>query len=171
MLRNQSNDVAVRVTAKTMENDEREERLQSNSATVELARERLDRMRQCLLMQSNSNVDGSSNNSEDGTRIDEGRQYQGVGGGLKDALVSGTQQIQTLRFHYACKVFDMHHLDVGEQYSKQVTNTKESDKSMISGEMLLMWRMIMMGAMMMKSILDIRNNTIYAVLVVMMDCR
>jgi len=133
MLRSQSNDVAVRVTAKTMESDEREERLLSNSATVELARERLDRMRQCLLMQSNSNVDGGSYNSEDRTRIDEGRQYQGVGGGLKDALVSGTQQIQALRFHYACKVFDMHRLDVGEQYSKQVTNPKESDKSTAKG--------------------------------------
>ena len=44
-LRGQSNDVAVRITIMTVENDEREEEgPHINSAPVRLARERLDRM-------------------------------------------------------------------------------------------------------------------------------
>jgi len=120
-LRSQSNDLAVRVTAKTVENDEREERLRLHSEKVALARERLDRMRQCLLVASSASEasgDGDDNNG-DATNDDGGTV---VGGGLKDALVSGTKQIQTLRFHYACRVFDMHRLDVGGQYSKQFHN-------------------------------------------------
>lgn len=120
MLRSQSNSAAVRVTAKTMENDEREERLRLNSAKVELARERVDRMRRCLLVQSTklseeSKLDGgTSDNSK------EGKCQPVIGGGLRDALVSGMQQIKRERFRFACMVFDMHRLDVGEPYSKQV---------------------------------------------------
>ncbi|KAL7550602.1 hypothetical protein ACHAWF_013823 [Thalassiosira exigua] len=114
-LRSQSNDLAVRVTAKTVENDSREEQLRTCSAKVQLGRERLDRMTQCLLMQS---TPGSNAGSPEGKE----EMHGGIGGGLKDALVSGTQQIQALRFHFACKVFDMHRLDVGEQYSKQVVS-------------------------------------------------
>lgn len=139
MLRSQSNDLAVRVTAKTMENEEREENLQTNSAKVQLARERLDCMGQCLL----SNANSSLSNTEQGKHTSvKAEQYQkGVvaGGGLRDALVSGTQQIQTLRFHFACKVFDMHRLDVGEQYyssnqaacavSNKDDKTKKSNES------------------------------------------
>ena len=122
-LRSQSNALAVRVTAKTMENDERQEQLQVNLEKVQLAKERLDRMSQCMLMQSesfdaNSNVNASPNEVGGMTVI---------GGGLKDALVSGTQQIQTLRFHFACKVFDMHRLDVGEKYTKQSGATKDDE--------------------------------------------
>ncbi|KAL7537447.1 hypothetical protein ACHAXR_007829 [Thalassiosira sp. AJA248-18] len=119
MLRSQSNSAAVRVTAKTMENDEREQNLHSDSAKVQLARERLDRMGQCLLMQSEANINyfKLGVGSNDKKSQDGGLHQSQVGGGLKDALVSGTQQIQTMRFHFACKVFDMHRLDVGEQYS------------------------------------------------------
>ena len=122
-LRSQSNALAVRVTAKTMENDERQGQLQVNLEKVQLAKERLDRMSQCMLMQSesfdaNSNVNASSNEAG-GMAV--------IGGGLKDALVSGTQQIQTLRFHFACKVFDMHRLDVGEKYTKQSGATKDDE--------------------------------------------
>ena len=117
ILRSQSNDLAVRLTAKTMENDEREEQLQYTSAKVRLARDRLDRMRQCLLMQHSP---------------DETNNKEVVGGVLRDALVSGTQQIQTLRFRFACKVFDMHRLDVGEQYngkSKKSSPSEDSNES------------------------------------------
>lgn len=117
MLRSQSNELALRLTAKTVENDEREEQLQITATKVQLARERLDRMRQCLLMQSEDKC------------IDNG-QCQ-IGGGLRDALVSGTQQIQTLRFQFACKVFDMHSLDVGEQYkdSSSTPNNKNNESA------------------------------------------
>jgi len=122
-LRGMSNDAAVRVTAKTVENDEREERLRENSTRVRLARERLDRMRQYLLVTSEeADDDGacSEENLEDGKRmLCERGHGQSFGGGLKDALVSGTQQIQILRFRFACRVFDMHRLDVGERYSKR----------------------------------------------------
>ncbi len=34
-------------------------------------------------------------------------------------LLSGRQGIQTLCLQLACRVFNMHHLDMGEQYSKR----------------------------------------------------
>jgi len=40
-----------------------------------------------------------------------------TGGGLRDALHSGTREIRTLRFHLASRAFDMHRLDVGEDYN------------------------------------------------------
>lgn len=113
-LRSQSNGLAVRLTAKTMENDEREEALQTNSAKVHLAQERLNRMRQCLL--------------DEGLGVEEGTR---MGGGvLRDALISGTQEIQSLRFHFACQVFDMHRLDVGELYS----NSKDGEAKICNNE-------------------------------------
>ena len=115
MLRSQSNELAVRVTAKTVENDEREEQLRMHSEKVQMARERLERMRQCLLEPTDPNAS-----------VDE---YQGVGGGLKDALIAGSKQIQTLRFHFACRVFDMHRLDVGEQYTKTNESKEDEDEA------------------------------------------
>ncbi|KAL9187881.1 hypothetical protein ACHAXT_006259 [Thalassiosira profunda] len=114
-LRSQSNELAVRVTAKTVENDEREEQLRMHSEKVQMARERLERMRQCLLEPTDPNA------SNDG--------YQGVGGGLKDALIAGSKHIQTLRFHFACRVFDMHRLDVGEQYTKRDESKEDEEEA------------------------------------------
>ena len=120
-LRIQSNELAVRLTAKTMENDEREEQLQYTSTKVQLARDRLERMRQCLLLQHSPPPDETNTTKEEEVKLNDP-----VGGGLRDALVSGTQQIQTLRFHFACKVFDMHRLDVGEQYYSNGKSKKSS---------------------------------------------
>ena len=110
-LRSQSNELAVHLTAKTIENDDREAGMVTHSARVQLARERLDQMRACLL---DDNVAGV----EDSTK-EEGKEGTTPprGGGLRDALISGTKEIQTLRFQFACQVFNMHRLDVGEQYS------------------------------------------------------
>ena len=110
-LRSQSNELAVRLTAKTIENDDREAGMVTHSARVQLARERLDQMRACLL---DDNVAGV----EDSTK-EEGKEGTTPprGGCLRDALISGTKEIQTLRFQFACQVFNMHRLDVGEQYS------------------------------------------------------
>ena len=121
-LRSTSNELAVRLTAKTMENDERESQLQFNAAKIQLARERLEVMRRCLLQGAPTN----SNKLEEGKcSTDSGGNYQ-IGGGLKDALVTGTKQIQTLRFQYACKVFDMHKIDVGEQYTNNYNKKNEN---------------------------------------------
>ena len=109
-LRGRGNDLAVRVASMTMENDEREEGLSTNSEKVRIARERLDRMRRCLLDESGGG--GGGERTDDGA-VGTWRN----GGGLRDALLSGTQEIQTLRFHLACRVFDMHRLDVGGKYS------------------------------------------------------
>jgi hypothetical protein len=136
ILRAHTNKLALRVTAKTMENDERQERLQDNASKVTLAQERLHQMRMCLLMQSeqmvepnntdNHNNDGDSSNVTDGNNNNHNgsiHYQEGVGGGLTDALYSNTHEIQSLRFHMACKVFDMHRLDVGEQFTSNATST------------------------------------------------
>ena len=115
-LRSTSNELAVRLTAKTMENDERESQLQFNATKIQLARERLEVMRRCLLVHSEEGAPTNSNKLEEGKCSTDSDNDQ-IGGGLKDALVTGTKQIQTLRFQYACKVFDMHKIDVGEQYT------------------------------------------------------
>ena len=125
-LRSTSNELAVRLTAKTMENDERESQLQFNATKIQLARERLEVMRRCLLVHSEEGAPTNSNKLEEGKcSTDSGGNYQ-IGGGLKDALVTGTKQIQTLRFQYACKVFDMHKIDVGEQYTNNHNKKNEN---------------------------------------------
>jgi hypothetical protein len=58
-LHSTSNELAVRVAARTMENDEREEMLRSDSEKVRTARERLDRMGRCLLDDSGGAGGGS----------------------------------------------------------------------------------------------------------------
>lgn len=123
-LRSQSNEFAVRLTAKTIENDDRESNMVSNSARVQLARERLDQMRACLLDGDVAGVEGSTKEEEK-----EGTTPPRVGGGLRDALISGTKEIQTLRFQFACQVFNMHRLDVGEQYS---TTTEDGGETAAS---------------------------------------
>jgi hypothetical protein len=118
-LRSQSNELAVRLTAKTIENDDREANMVTQSAKVQLARERLDQMRTCLLDDYVAGVVSSSNTKEyDDEEEEEGTTTPSTrGGGLRDALISGTKEIQTLRFQFACQVFNMHRLDVGEQYT------------------------------------------------------
>jgi hypothetical protein len=107
-LRDVGNDLALRVASRTVENDEREGIMGSHSERVRIGRIRLERMRACLL-------DGGS--GDDGAMGDGNGNGNSVGGGLRDALHSGTQEIQMLRFRLACMVFDMHRLDVGDQYS------------------------------------------------------
>ena len=65
-LRSTSNELAVRLTAKTMENDERESQLQFNAAKIQLARERLEVMRRCLLVHSEEGAPSNSNKLEEG---------------------------------------------------------------------------------------------------------
>ncbi|KAL3821942.1 hypothetical protein ACHAXA_004430 [Cyclostephanos tholiformis] len=113
-LRCRGNDLAVRVASLTMENDVREGELSSMSEKVRCARERLDRMRRCLLDETGGGGADGGERTGDG----DGMTMKGKGGGgLRDALLSGTREIRTLRFRLACRVFDMHRLDVGEQYS------------------------------------------------------
>ena len=102
-----------------MENDDRQEKLHQNANRVTLASERLHQMRMCLLMQSEEKMVGAHTDNNNQRYI---HQYQeGLGGGLKDALQSNTHEIQTLRFQLACKVFDMHRLDIGEQFTSDTT--------------------------------------------------
>ncbi|KAL3782975.1 hypothetical protein HJC23_003131 [Cyclotella cryptica] len=114
-LRSVSNELAIRVTSKTVENDERQERLELNFAKVDLARERLDSMRQFLLLTSEEN--SAADNAEEKKHAELSYRYTNSGGGLRDALLSGTRQIQTIRFHFALRVFEMHSIDVGEENS------------------------------------------------------
>jgi len=108
ILRSQSNDLAVSVTAKTMKNDEREANLELHSQKVILAQERLNSMKHCLVLQADEKkLDGTSNNDF----VGDGR--------LRDALDHGRHQIQSLRFQFALRVFDMHRIDVGEEYSNE----------------------------------------------------
>lgn len=101
-----------------MENDEREEKLHENANRVTLASERLHQMRMCLLMQSSENGNNTTHNDI--------TQYQeGLGGGLKDALYCNTHEIQTLRFQLACKVFEMHRLDIRDQYTSNTTSQQQ----------------------------------------------
>ena len=110
-LRTQSNAMAVRLTAKTVENDQKEEELRRNSEDIQLARDRLDRMRKRLTLS---------------TYEDESQVGSGIGGGLQDALSSGMREIKSVRFRYACLVFEMHRLDVGEQYAKIEQDAKHN---------------------------------------------
>jgi hypothetical protein len=57
---------------------------------------------------------------EEGTTTPSAR-----GGDLRDALISGTKEIQTLRFQFACQVFNMHRLDIGEQSTTTTTITED----------------------------------------------
>ncbi|KAL7439964.1 hypothetical protein ACHAXM_012149 [Skeletonema potamos] len=107
-LRSQSNDLAVSVTAKTMKNNERQANLELYSQQVILAQERLNTMKHCLVLQADEKkLDGAPNNDF----VCDGR--------LRDALDHGRHQIQSLRFQYALRVFDMHRIDVGEEYSNE----------------------------------------------------
>ena len=124
-LRSTSHELAILVTSKTMENDERQERLELSCAKVDLARERLDSMRQNLLMSSTDTVQ----HSEEKKRAEFIHQNANVGGGLRDALVSGTRQIRQLRFHFALHVFEMHRIDVGEEYSNLTAKKESADRS------------------------------------------
>ena len=110
-LRTQSNAMAVRLTAKTVENDQKEGELRRNSEDIQLARDRLDRMRKRLMLS---------------TYEDESQVGSGIGGGLQDALSSGMREIKSVRFRYACLVFEMHRLDVGEQYAKIEQDAKHN---------------------------------------------
>jgi hypothetical protein len=115
-LRGRCSELAVRVAARTMENDEREGGLRSNSEKVRTARERLDRMRSCLLDDSGSG--GGERKPTTADDDDDGGLWTG-GGGLRDALLTGTREVRTLRFRLACRAFDMHRLDVGRPYSDE----------------------------------------------------
>lgn len=131
-LQNQTAALALKVTAKRMENEEREEQLSVCRDRVRTGTERLERMKRCMLVGSNWNGENSNPNEDDmggeskeaDRTLIQKEQNSGtaatplhVGGGLRDALISGRQQIQSLRFQFALKVFDMHRIDVGEQYS------------------------------------------------------
>lgn len=124
-LRSQSNDLAVHVTAKTMENDEREAKLQSESSKIFLAQERIGTMKHCLLLQSEHNI-----NSQEGKQIMGGNNDDGR---LRDALEYGRHQIQTQRFQFALQVFDMHRIDVGEEYTSQRKGNGEKKMNLPTG--------------------------------------
>jgi hypothetical protein len=131
MLRHHSSKLAIQVTSKTVENDEREERLEMNSAIVYSAEERLERLRQNLLLCSTTNsLSNMAVSIDEKKDVDNPIQTNNntVGGGLRDALVSGTRQIQSLRFQYAVRVFDMHRIDVGEKYSNQSKDESSTSK-------------------------------------------
>lgn len=114
-----------------MENDDRQEKLHQNANRVTLASERLHQMRMCLLMQSEEKMVGAHTDNNNQKYI---HQYQeGLGGGLKDALQSNTHEIQTLRFQLACKVFDMHRLDIGEQFTSDTTQQQPQHEKTASG--------------------------------------
>ena len=137
-LQNQTSALALKVTAKTMENEEREEQLGMQASRVAIGRDRLERMRQCMLLSSSTlthsnNIASSEEEKKatEGTLIqEEEHEIEGQGGGLRDALISGTREIQSLRFQYALKVFDMHRIDVGEPYNSNSTgNNNNNSKS------------------------------------------
>ena len=109
-LRSQSNDLAVKVTAKTMENDERQSNLELHSQKVILAQERLNSMKNCLVFQADESMNSRDENKlYDNDSVGDGR--------LRDALDHGRHQIQSLRFQFALRVFDMHRIDVGDEYT------------------------------------------------------
>jgi hypothetical protein len=125
MLRSQSNDLAVSVTAKTMENDEREANLESYSQTVILAKERLNSMKHCLVLPAEENI-----HSRDEKKLDGTNRNDFVGDGrLRDALDHGRHEIQSLRFQFALRVFDMHWIDVGEEYSNENKGKMNKDNA------------------------------------------
>ena len=120
-LRSQSNDLAVKVTAKTMENDERQSNLDFHSQKVILAQERLNSMRQCLVFQEEESM-----NSQDEKKLYDNNS---VGDGrLRDALDHGRHQIQLLRFQFALRVFDMHRIDIGE-YTNGIKGKMNKDNA------------------------------------------
>ena len=125
ILRSQSNDLAVHVTAKTMENDERESKLQLESSRVFLAQERIGTMKHCLLLQSEHNI-----SSQEGKQIVAGNNDDGR---LRDALDYGRHQIQSQRFQFALQVFDMHRIDVGEEYTNQRKGNSEKKMNLPTG--------------------------------------
>jgi hypothetical protein len=100
-----------------MENDERQLRYEVNYAKIDLGRERLESMTQSLLVNSEHLF-----NNEEKKAAGISNQLPNVGGGLRDALASGTRQIQTTRFCFALRVFEMHRIDVGEEYSHLMCN-------------------------------------------------
>lgn len=124
-LRSISNILAIKVTSKTMENDERQSRYEVNYAKIDLARERLESMRQNLLVNS-QHFHLLNNEEKKGATISN--QLPNVGGGLRDALASGTRQIQTTRFCFALRVFEMHRIDVGEEYSHLMSNKESTNR-------------------------------------------
>ena len=127
-LHSTSNELAVRVAARTMENDEREEMLRSDSEKVRTARERLDRMGRCLLDDSGGAGGGERKRTDDDGGVGT------TGGGLRDALLSGTREIRTLRFHLASRVFDMHRLDVGEDYDGDDGGSRKGHDAAVSSK-------------------------------------
>ncbi|KAL7515015.1 hypothetical protein ACHAXN_012865 [Cyclotella atomus] len=124
-LRSIRNILAIKVTSKTMENDERQSRYEVNYAKIDLARERLESMRQNLLVNS-QHFHLLNNEEKKGATISN--QLPNVGGGLRDALASGTRQIQTTRFCFALRVFEMHRIDVGEEYSHLMSNKESTNR-------------------------------------------
>eukprot|EP00986_Skeletonema_menzelii_P017376 scaffold19179_cov149-Skeletonema_menzelii.AAC.11 len=108
-LRSQSNDLAVNVTAKTMENDERQSNLELHSQKLILAQERLSSMKNCLVYQAEENINSRDEKKLYGDPVGDGR--------LRDALDHGRHQIQSLRFQFALRIFDMHRIDVGDEYT------------------------------------------------------
>ena len=122
-LRSTSNELAIRVTSKTMDNDERQNQYETSYAKIDLARERLDSMRQNLLL-----ISEPSQIAEEKKNANSSLEAAAIGGGLRDALVSGTKQIQTIRFHFALRVFEMHRIDVGDEYT-EATNCNGSNAS------------------------------------------
>ncbi|KAL7426845.1 hypothetical protein ACHAXH_000749 [Discostella pseudostelligera] len=67
----------------------------------------------------------SSENGNNTTHNDITQYQEGLGGGLKDALYCNTHEIQTLRFQLACKVFEMHRLDIRDQYTSNTTSQQQ----------------------------------------------
>ena len=121
-LRSQSNDLAVKVTAKTMENDERQSNLEFQSQKVVLAQERLNVMRQCLVFQEEESINSPDEKKlYDNNSVGDGR--------LRDALDHGRHQIQLLRFQFALRVFDMHRIDIGDEYTDGVKSKVNKDNA------------------------------------------
>ncbi len=120
-LRSQSNDLAVKVTAKTMENDERQSNLDFHSQKVILAQERLNSMRQCLVFQEEESINSPDEKKYDKNSVGDGR--------LRDALDHGRHQIQLLRFQFALRVFDMHRIDIGDEYTNGIKGKINKDNA------------------------------------------
>lgn len=131
-LRSISNELAIRVTSKTVENDERKGKVEVSTAKIDLARERLESMRQNLLV-STSETARESGEEKNTAHTSHTQAVTNIGGGLIDALVSGTRQIQTTRFYFALRVFEMHRIDVGEEYSHLANNNETNRNATASG--------------------------------------
>ena len=127
-LRSVSNELAVRVTSNTMENDERQSKYQVNQSKIDFARERLSSMKQNLLL----NAETSDDVAEEKKAPDSSHHniITNMDGELREALLSGTKQIQTTRFYFALRVFAMHRIDVGEEYSTGSNETSTRNNAM-----------------------------------------